>query len=489
MPSLPNNPSLDKFRRQARTLQRAARSGDATALEMLVKYHPSGIAEPAELSLSAAQLVVARGYGFSSWPRLKHYLDQAAVLGRNPTIDPADETGSADIFCRLACLVYSEVDDPARWARARALLESQPDLVSDNLAAAAAAADPDAISVLLSGSPGSADREVGPHRWTPLMYLAYSRVWSDSEPAERFLQSATLLLDAGADVNAGYLWLRLPTPFTVLTGVLGEGEQGAGKQPRHPYSMELARLLLTRGADPNDGQALYNRMFRPDNSHLELLFEFGAGRGDGGPWKRRLGEAAESPAQMLARQWGWAIDHGFDARVRLLIGNGIDVDAPLPDGHTPIQHAVAHGRVGIIEILRAAGVAAPPISRRSRLVGRLLAGDRSGALALIESDPGVLSEARDGQPGLIGEASTPAAVALLAEQGFDINARSGGKTALHDAAWGGDAPLIRALLDAGADPLSRDDTYNGTSLDWASYARQPAAADLLAGYSASDQGQ
>ena len=111
----------------------------------------------------------------------------------------------------------------------------------------------------------------------------------------------------------------LPTPFTVLTGVFGEGEQGAGKQPRHPHSIPLAQLLLTDGADPNDGQALYNRMFRPDNSHLELLFEFGLGSGDGGPWRRRLGDAVESPAEMMARQVGWAIDHGFVDRLALLI--------------------------------------------------------------------------------------------------------------------------------------------------------------------------
>ena len=89
----------------------------------------------------------------------------------------------------------------------------------------------------------------------------------------------------GADPNAGYLWHGLPTPFTVLTGVFGEGEAGPRRQPRHPHAPLLARLLLEAGADPNDGQALYNRMFGPDNDHLELLFEFGLGTGDGGPWR------------------------------------------------------------------------------------------------------------------------------------------------------------------------------------------------------------
>ena len=54
----------------------------------------------------------------------------------------------------------------------------------------------------------------------------YSRVHPVDEPAERFVRCAQLLLDAGADPDAGYLWRGLTTPFTVLTGVFGVGEAG-----------------------------------------------------------------------------------------------------------------------------------------------------------------------------------------------------------------------------------------------------------------------
>jgi len=246
---LPTNPDLEHFRRQARTLHRSARSGDPDALA-LVEHH-TGPVDTADLPLSAAQLVIARRYGFSSWPKLRHYLDDASELSRNPTGDqPADSP--ADELCRLACLVYGNEDGPERWAGARALLAEHPELVTVSIAAAAAAADPDAIAGHLATDPAAAGRDTGPHRWAPLLYLTYSRVQTAGEPAERFLRSMRLLLDAGADPNAGYLWLGLPTPFTVLTGVFGEGEQGAGKQPRHPHSLPLARLLLTSGADPND---------------------------------------------------------------------------------------------------------------------------------------------------------------------------------------------------------------------------------------------
>src|SRR6478609_3791836 len=357
---LPNNPDLENFRRQARKLQSAARSGEPDALDLLAQYHPSAV-DASVLQLSAAQLVVARAYGFSSWPKLRHYLDDASVLGRNPTGDvPAGD--AVEGLCRFACLVYGNEDGPERWSQARSLLAAHPEMVTHSVAAAAAAADPDAVAGHLAADPEAANRETGPHRWAPLLYLTYSRIGSGEGSADRFLRSAQLLLDAGADPNAGYLWLGLPTPFTVLTGVFGEGEQGAGKQPRHPSSLALARLLLVGGADPNDGQTLYNRMFRPDDSHLEVLFEFGLGRGDGGPWKRRLGEAAETIPKMMARQLGWAIDHGFDRRVRLLIGHGVDVTSPLADGRTPVEHAITAGRLDLLPELRAAGAAVRPLT-------------------------------------------------------------------------------------------------------------------------------
>jgi hypothetical protein len=59
----------------------------------------------------------------------------------------------------------------------------------------------------------------------------------------------------------------------VLTLCFGEGEAGPGRQPRHRAGEDLARVLLSRGADPNDAQTLYNRMFGRDDGHLRILLE------------------------------------------------------------------------------------------------------------------------------------------------------------------------------------------------------------------------
>jgi len=58
--------------------------------------------------------------------------------------------------------------------------------------------------------------------------------------------------------------------------------RGEGNPPPHQYELELARLLLEAGADPNDSQTLYNRSWFPGDEWLELLFAYGLGAGSGG---------------------------------------------------------------------------------------------------------------------------------------------------------------------------------------------------------------
>jgi hypothetical protein len=153
------------------------------------------------------------------------------------------------------------------------LLAAHPWLPRESLFVAAACADVPSVRRHLAARPDGASRPGGPHGWSPLLYQAYAR-HDPSVSQEATLETARLLLDAGADPNDGRFWHALPTPFTVLTGVLGHGERG---QPWHPHAMAFARVLLERGADPNDGQALYNRMFGDNDDHLVLLFEFGLG--------------------------------------------------------------------------------------------------------------------------------------------------------------------------------------------------------------------
>ena len=64
MPELPDRPDLDQLRRQARELLRAAANGEGRAVARLRAVSD-------RVTLSAAQLAVAREYGYRSWPALK----------------------------------------------------------------------------------------------------------------------------------------------------------------------------------------------------------------------------------------------------------------------------------------------------------------------------------------------------------------------------------------------------------------------------------
>ncbi|WP_020103393.1 ankyrin repeat domain-containing protein [Mycobacterium sp. 360MFTsu5.1] len=343
--TLPTNPSLDKLRVEARQLQRA-----------------DGIA------LHAAQFAVARRYGFTGWPALVHYLRLAADLSVDPGAVDEDALDPADRFCSWASLRYNESDAPPRWQSAAELLAADPGLVDRSIWAAAAASDPVALADHLAHRPTLAGAGGGPFGWVPMMYLCYSRV-PLGRSANDVLAVATLLLDAGADPNDGYLWCGMSTPFTLLTGVFGEGEQGPRRQPRHPYATELATLLLRRGAHPVDQQTLYNRMFRADDSHLELLFAHGLADAGPSPWERRLGEAMETREQLWQRQIHWAAQHGFRDRLDLLARHGIDVsgvelvtqtfpgdpNARDDEGATPLHQAAWEGDLPLIRRLLAAG--------------------------------------------------------------------------------------------------------------------------------------
>ncbi|AQA25398.1 ankyrin domain protein [Rhodococcus sp. MTM3W5.2] len=130
-------------------------------------------------------------------------MESATGLTRYP--DRATAATEADEFLLLACLRYCPDDGADRWGRASALLDAHPGIRAATVHTAAACADVSALRALLGADPGLARAEGGPFDWPPLLYLAYAR--HDNQVTEAATVGATrLLLDAGADPNAGYLW-------------------------------------------------------------------------------------------------------------------------------------------------------------------------------------------------------------------------------------------------------------------------------------------
>src|SRR5262249_40701049 len=84
MARLAEHPDLAQLRRRAKELYRAARSHDQEAVAQIRAVSDG-------LSLNAAQLALARAYGFASWPRLKSEVE------RRRCIDAGDGPGLARV--------------------------------------------------------------------------------------------------------------------------------------------------------------------------------------------------------------------------------------------------------------------------------------------------------------------------------------------------------------------------------------------------------
>jgi len=258
-----------------------------------------------------------------------------------------------DELLDLACLTYSERDVAERYQQAQRRLEQDPSQSSASIFTAAAVGDVLAIGTLLRKDPTLVSKRGGPHHIEPLLYLCYARLHSP-DPDHNPLEVAKILLASGADPNA-YFSHPYGSIFTALTGALGEGERGPGNQPPHRQSEELARLLLDEGASPNDGQALYNRMFRhgPGNHCIEILLSYGLDASDQFNWSSE----SESSVGTLDFLLEHAAKQGFADRVALLLKNGADPNFTgfYKPRKTPYAHALEHGHEQVAAMLKEAG--------------------------------------------------------------------------------------------------------------------------------------
>ena len=467
---LPADPSFEHLRKQAKRLRNAVHRGDAAALAQVAEFHPRARHVRDSFSLADAQLVIARSYGLPSWTRLREHVIRIRPVLWNPAPLPNPDALD-DVFVRLACLTYLAWY-PSNVPKALRMLADHPELTSAGIYTASAIGDVGAIAALLDRNPSLVNIKGGPLHWEPLLYSCCSRLPGDN--GRSTLEAVRLLLSRGADPNAGFLFAG-NYAFTALTGAFGRGEDWPN-QPPHDECAAVATLLLEAGADPNDSQTLYNRHFKEDDEHLELLFSYGLGRDKGGPWLSLLSGESATPDTLLVQQLCWAAMKNYKRRVKLLVDHGVDVNKPgLRSGRTAYQEAVRAGNHGVADYLIEHGAKQMPLDPVETFALACIGGRRGEVLRMLSEDPTLMERlGHDGRVELLERAvaaNNPEAVRLIVQLGIDINGMVPGtgldRSALHSAAGWGAVEMVKLLIDLGADPQLRDPTYNGTPLGWA----------------------
>lgn len=460
MPVLPAQPNLDHLRRGARDLLRAARAGD-TAAETRIR------AVSDHLTLAAAQLAVAREYGFASWAKLK-----TEVQARS-----ADLAKLADEFC-----VASVRDWTGLAAR---MLAARPELASYNIATALVLGDVEAVRRAIDTDPSLVTRSDERTGWKALHAVCASR-WHQLDPAreEGLVAVAKMLLDAGADpvgLAADGSW---PPLRCAIAGVPNPA---------------IVALLLDRGAEPADDD-LYLAGFGDDHECLRMLIDAAGDvreiarmalaapiSGNDAEGVRLLLEAGADPRRYLDdsdAEGGADTAHPFSVLyaavrsdcsaeiVELLLAHGAEPERPGSDGRSPHALAVSKGRTDLATLLRQYG-ARDDASDVDRFLSACLRGDPADAEHALASQAGLLgeltSEQRSAAMRQAAETGNTEGMRLMLDFGFSADARDGedGGTPLHAAAYAGSAGVVRLLLDRGADIEARDARFDSTPVDWA----------------------
>ena len=295
--------------------------------------------------------------------------------------------------------------------------------------AAAKAQDADAVRALLAkGADANARQSDGA---TALHWAAY---WDDVETAGRLIRAGARV-NVPNDLGATPLWVAA-----------------------NNGSASLIQLLLSSGADPNlalrEGETPLMTAARSGSADgVKALLEHGAHP-----------NAAELVRGQTALMWAAAQHH--PEAVQVLLQHGADVRARSSMRVRSVKLK------GADQTSRVTGVVDEEQGGYTPLLFAARTGDAESTKLLLAAGADVNGEAPNGTSALVIAAHSghPPVVVALLDKGADPNRAGSGYAPLHAAVLRGDLDSVRALLAHGANPnirLARGTPARAKSLDWA----------------------
>jgi ankyrin repeat protein len=445
--------NLEQQRKRAKDLLRAHRSGNLDAAVRVAKYLPRAQNNSPEellstaITLSEAQFIIAREAGFSSWPKMKHHLDEF--------------TAQEDIAGIVIDAALAGHDDLVR-----STLLKDSGAILQSIHAVCAAGDADAALALLESNPQLANDRGGQRNWTPLLYLCCSRYRRNDEAVTKArLRVAQRLLEAGADVNAAGLELGYTAAQVNLMFDEHEWRPIDGAAARLD-SVEIVKLLLAAGADLNQTSEIVSQVVRTGNIDI-LKIVLDAGPKDWWQlgWALKACVVLEKPeiAMILipylappripaaALLEAIRLEKSPDM-IEVLLGDNDEHPRKLAILRDAYRAAIRYGQHAAVELLRRRGRDAAAVTDMDRVIAAAINNSPEEMRRILSSSPHT-SLSADDHPMLSWAIRTQrfSAVPLLLEAGLDPNVSDrDGDTPLHLAVKTSATETIDALLAAAA---------------------------------------
>ena len=453
-------PCFDELVDAAERLWQAGQRRRPSALARARRVLPAALFREVEtrgMARAEAEQVVAREAGFRNWTELQARRDPAGFddSARERAIVEAALAGAESVASRL----LADAED-----------------IENSLPCALALASDDALRLLSEANAAHPCGELG---WLPLHYVCFSRFGNgDAAVGARRVAIAERLLALGADPNIGMVESETVRGFRTCLG----GAVGRARSP------ELARRLLSAGAEIDDGPTLYegSAMWEAvrcrDVESLQLLVEH-----EPPFWHichalpQALHFADEAGDEMLrlllaaGADTNWTMgSRGFDGNclheaimlgrdvgtVQALLAAGAQVDFLDRDGRVPLQLAVALNESDTAALLRENGADDGKVRPVDRLVSACLAGDHDGVRRIVDDGDDVAGSFKPTDHVWLGRAfhtGNVAAARLMLEAGFDANVHDDdGQYPLHVAAARGDVAAVECLLALGGSARHAD---------------------------------